>query len=90
MTTNYLIPCSNEHDREMFSVFGALRYGGNVTSENVKRLKFIENRGRKSYQIKSGPKLILKRGSLRGAMKTVGVVTQKIVQTAMNIFFIQI
>ena len=70
----------------MFSVFGALRYGGNVTSENVKRLKSIENRGRKSYQIKSGPKLILKRGILRGAMKTVGVVTQKIVQTAMNIF----
>ena len=62
MTTNYLIRVSNEHDREMFSVFGALRYGGNVTSENVNRLKYIENRGRKSYQIKSGPKLILKRG----------------------------
>jgi len=70
-----------------FVSFGAVRYGGNVTSENVKRLKFVENSGRKSYQIKSGLKLILKRGSLRGTRKTVGVVTQKSPNRDEHIFY---
>ena len=58
-----------------------------MTSENVKRLKFVENSGRKSYQIKSGLKLILKRGSLRGTRKTVGVVTQKSPNRDEHIFY---